>query len=102
MEVSSRKRKTFVVSFGFFFIFRTTIKTRIILKRLLSNALPSEPPVVYAQQHSVQIVQKDDEQIDEEENAQRQKFSTKEAEVPERFDVEKEISSEKKTNESYF
>ena len=57
--------------------------------------MPSEPPVVYAQQHSVQIVQKDDEQIDEDENAQRQKLLTKESEVPERFDVKNEISAEK-------
>ena len=44
----------------------------------------SEPPVVYAQQHSVQIVHRDDDQIDEDDFAQRQKLLAKEPEIAER------------------
>ena len=40
---------------------------------------------MYYQHHSAQIVHKDDERIDHEDVAQRQKFLSKEPEVPEKL-----------------
>jgi hypothetical protein len=65
------------------FRFRITIKTRILLQRLINYNPVTEQPMYY-QHHSAQIVHKDDERIDNEDLVQRQKLLAKEPEVPEK------------------
>ena len=57
---------------------RITIKTRIVLQRLLNYNPISDQPLC-AQQH------RDDERIDDEDTLQRQKLLAKEPEVAERY-----------------
>ena len=58
---------------------RITIKTRIVLQRLLNYNPISDQPLC-AQQHH-----RDDERIDDEDTLQRQKLLAKEPEVAERY-----------------
>lgn len=61
-----------------FLIFRITIKTRLVLTRLLKYD-PEENQPMYAQ-----TVHKDEEKIDDDDLVQRQKLLAKEPEVPEK------------------
>ena len=64
--------------------FRITIKTRLVLQRLLNyNPVYDQP--MYAQHHSAQPVHKDDEKIDDDDLLQRQKLLAKEPEIPEKY-----------------
>ncbi|CAF3002092.1 unnamed protein product [Rotaria sp. Silwood2] len=63
--------------------FKITIRTRIVLQRLLNTNVTSDPSMHY-QHRSGQIVYKDDERTDNDENTvQRQKFLAKDPEIPE-------------------
>ncbi len=65
------------------FCFRITIKTRLVLQRLLNyNPIYDQP--FYAQHHSAQSVNRDDEKIDDDDLLQRQKLLAKEPEVAEK------------------
>ncbi len=65
------------------FCFRITIKTRLVLQRLLNyNPVYDQP--FYAQHHSAQSVNRDDEKIDDDDLLQRQKLLAKEPEVAEK------------------
>ncbi len=65
-------------------IFRITIKTRIVLQRLLNyNPVYDQP--MYAQHHSAQPLNKDDEKYDDDDLLQRQKLLAKEPEIPEKY-----------------
>lgn len=64
-------------------MFRITIKTKLVLTRLLKYD-PEYGQPLYAQHHSAQNVHKDDEHIDDEDLVQRQKLLAKEPEIPEK------------------
>ncbi len=65
------------------FPFRITIKTRIVLQRLINYNPICDQPMHY-QHHTAQIVHKDDERTEQDDLVQRQKLSAKEPEVPEK------------------
>jgi len=66
------------------FFFRITIKTRLVLQRLLNyNPIYDQP--MYAQHHSAQPANKDDEKIDNDDLIQRQKLLASEPEIPEKY-----------------
>jgi hypothetical protein len=62
--------------------FKITIKTRLVLQRLLNyNPVYDQP--IYGQHHSAQTVHKDDDKIDDDDLLERQKLLAKEPDVPE-------------------
>ena len=65
-------------------LFRITIKTKLVLTRLLKYD-PDYGQPLYAQHHAAQSVHKEDEQIDDDDLLQRQKLLAKEPEVPEKY-----------------
>lgn len=67
----------------FFRSVRVTIKTRLLLTRLIKYDPDSDQPM-YAQHHSAQLVHKQEEQIDDDDLLQRQKLLAKEPEIPEK------------------
>ncbi len=63
---------------------RITIKTRLVLQRLLNyNPVYDQP--IYGQHHSAQTVHKDDDKIDDDDLLERQKLLAKEPDVPEKY-----------------
>ena len=67
-----------------FIEFRLSVRTRVVLQKLI-NYDPKKDKPIFAQNHSEQIVHKDDERIDEDDLIQRQKLLAKEPEVPEMY-----------------
>jgi hypothetical protein len=66
-----------------FEFFRITIKTRLVLQKLLNyNPVYDQP--LYAQYHSAQQNQRDDDKIDDDDLLQRQRLLAKEPEIAEK------------------
>ncbi len=74
----------FEVDVPFIIKFRLSVRTRVVLQKLINYDPKTDKPI-FAQDHSAQVVHKDDESIDENDLIQKQKLLAKEPEIPEMY-----------------
>ncbi len=74
----------FKVDVSFIIKFRLSVRTRVLLQKLINYDPKTDKPI-FAQDHSAQVVHKDDENIDENDLIQKQKLLAQEPEIPEMY-----------------